>query len=67
MRFFLLDRGALSARDITRPQAQELMAYAEGLRLRTEDRMKAKGNKPGALAGTRNDTRALFPEAFPDG
>lgn len=64
MRFFLLDRGALSARDISYPEALELMAYAEGLRLRTEDRRK---RKKGAVTGTRNDTRDLFPEAFSDG
>lgn len=64
MRFFLFDHGALSARDMTYPEALELMAYAEGLRLRTEDRRK---RKKGAVTGDRTDTRRLFPEAFPDG
>lgn len=44
------------------------MAYAEGLALRTDDRInKGKRESGSGMSGTRNDTKALFPEAFPDG
>lgn len=41
------------------------MAYTAGMNLRTEDRVKTKTPAgPAAVSGTRNDTMALFPEAF---